>query len=130
MNKIVQIRSEDIVVKAFTPSDGSVSAAIKVVHRPSGKEAVNSSTDSQRANLRNAILDLIMSLNPAPDQIRPPSLLPFDHVRVNLVSTFHDGEITDLTWDFPRTEWKYFVECSEQKVTNRYVDADLQLLED
>ncbi len=126
----MQIRSEDIAIHAFTPSDGSPSAAIKVVHRHSGKEIVNDVTPSQHANLRNAMIELIKVMNPVPEQIPAPAFVPFDRVRVRLPKTFHDGEVRDLTWDFTREEWNYFVECSEQKVSNRYVDADLQLLHD
>ena len=126
----MQIRSEDIAIHAFTPSDGSPSAAIKVVHRQTGKEVVNDASESQRTNLRNAIRDLVKAMNPSPEQIRPPELVLFDQVRVNLPNTFHQGEITDLTWDFTRGEWNYFVECSEKKVSDRYVVADLELQED
>lgn len=126
----MQIRSEDVLIQAFTPSDGSPSAAIKVVHRQSGKEVVNTDTDSQRTNLRHALLDLVLAMNPTPDQIRPSELTLFDHVSVRLSNTVHQGEITDLTWDFTQAEWTYFVECGAKKVTDRYVAADLELQED
>lgn len=121
----MQVRADDIAIHAFTPSDGSESAAVKVVHRQSGKEAVNESTASPRDNLRLALLDLIGELNPSPEEIPPPAIVLFDRVRVNLPQSFHDGEVKDLTWDYTRAEWRYFVECSESKVTNWYVAADL-----
>ncbi len=127
---IVQIRSDEIAIHAFTPSDGSESAAIKVIHRPSGKEAVNDTTESQLTNLRKAVGDLVASMNPHPDQISAPELVLFDRVRVNLPQSIHDGEINDMTWDYTRSEWKFFVECSEHKVSNWYVLADLNLRED
>ncbi|MCG8652215.1 MAG: hypothetical protein MI861_20415, partial [Pirellulales bacterium] len=126
----MQIRSEDIVIHAFTPSDGSVSAAIKVVHRPSGKEIISDASDSQWGNLRSAMRELIDAMNPNPEQIESPKLLPFDQVRVNLPKTFHQGQIMDLTWDYTCSQWKYYVQCGEQRVSNRYVLADLDLLDD
>lgn len=126
----MQIRADDIAIHAFTPSDGSESAAIKVVHRQSGKEVINDSTPAQRTNLRHAVLELVMGMNPSPDQICAPLILLFDRVRVNLAQSFHDGQVMDLTWDYKRAEWKYFVECNESKVTNWYVAADLDVLDD
>lgn len=123
----MQIRSDDIVIHAFTPSDGSESAAIKIVHRKSGKEIVNDSTASKRDNFRHAMLDLVQAINPSPNEITTPELILYDEVRVRLPQTFHDGKVTDLTWDYTSLEWRYFVECSESKVTNWYVMADLQL---
>ncbi len=126
----MQIRADDIAIHAFTPSDGSESAAIKVVHRHTRKEVINNSTPAQRTNLRHALLELVKEMNPSPEQIRPPMFLLFDRVRVNLPQSFHDGQVNDQTWDYKRSEWKYFVECSESKVTNWYVGADLDLLDD
>ena len=126
----MQIRADDIAIHAFTPSDGSESAAIKVVHRQSRKEMVNDSTNSPRTNLRHAVLDLIMEMNPSPEQISAPVIVLFDRVRVNLPQSFHEGQVTDLTWDYTCSEWKYYVECSENKVTNWYVAADLDVHDD
>ena len=126
----MQIRADDIAIHAFTPSDGSESAAIKVIHRQSGKEVVNDETESQRSNLRNAVGELIKVLNPNPEQIYDPELVLFDHVRVNLPESFHHGDINDLTWDYTSSEWRFFVECGEHRVSNWYVVADLELLEE
>ncbi len=127
---IVQIRSDDITIQLFSPYDGSESAAIKVVHRHSGKEVVNDSTLSQRDNLRHAMRELVGLINPDPDSIVMPELTLFDRVKVQLPQSVHDGEVRDLSWDYTRAEWKYFVECSAPKVTNWYVRADLQLHEE
>lgn len=126
----MQIRADDILIHAFTPSDGSESAAIKVVHRQSGAEIINDATDSPRENLRGALMELVMAMNPAPDQITAPTFALFDHVRVNLPQSIHQGDVRDLTWDYTRSEWKYFVQCPETKVTNWYVAADLDSIDD
>ncbi len=122
--------AEDIAIQLFTPDDGSESAAIKVVHRTSKKEAVNNDTVSQRDNLRRALLQLIASMNPNPDHISPPQFLLFDKVRVSLPQSAHDGQVVRVSWDFPRSEWRYFVECPKHVVTGWYVAADLDLLEE
>jgi len=126
----VHLIAEDIAIQLFTPDDGSESAAIKVVHRTSHKEAVNNDTVSQRDNLRRAVKQLIASMNPNPEHIPPPSFLLFDRVRVKLPQSTHDGRVVRVSWDFPRSEWRYFVECPKQVVTGWYVAADLDLLDE
>jgi hypothetical protein len=124
----VQVRADDIAISEFTPSDGSPSAAIKVVHRPSGKESVNNATQSQLSNLRGAIVDLLRQLNPSPDQIKAPAMVLLDEVRIHLPESVHEGFIRDLTWDYTAAQWKYFVSCGESRVDNWYVGADLDRL--
>ncbi len=126
----MQLRADDLAVHVFTPSDGSESAAIKVVHRPSGKESINDATECQIKNLRLAITTLLTAMNPHPEQIYPPEMILFDHVRVNLPESFHDGDIKDMSWDYTSSEWRFFVECTETKVTNWYVVADLEPIEE
>lgn len=126
----MQLIAEDIAIHLFTPDDGSESAAIKVVHRTNHQEAVNNDTESQRDNLRGALKQLIASMNPNPDHIPPPQLLLFDRVRVNLPQSTHDGQVVRVSWDFPRLEWRYFVECPQQVVTGWYVEADLELMDE
>ncbi len=126
----MQIRAEDIVIHSFTPSDGSSSSAIKILHRPSHEEVVNDSTESEVVNLRSAILELIASMNPTPDTIPPPPLLPFDRVRVILPGSYQVGEVADLTWDYPRSEWNYFVRCGDKRASHDYVIEDLELRDD
>jgi hypothetical protein len=126
----VHLLAEDIVVHAFTPDDGSQSNAIKVVHRTSRQEVVNADTNSQKENLRRALHRLIESMNPNPEHIPRPKLLLFDRVQVNLPESVHGGQIAQISWDFPRNEWEYYVECPQAVVSTWYVAADLELLED
>jgi hypothetical protein len=123
----MQLLSQDLAVHAFTPADGSQSAAIKLVHRVTQQQVVVDQTPSQVDNLRKAIKKLITSMNPNPDLIPLPDLLPFDKVKISLPQTTHDGEITKINWDFKTNEWKYYVESPKEVVTNWYVAADLQL---
>ncbi|MFK8112854.1 MAG: hypothetical protein AB8B91_11660 [Rubripirellula sp.] len=126
----MELIAQDISVHAFTPSDGSESAAIKVVHRTSLQQAVNQDTPSQVHNMRKAIAQLIDAMNPNPDHIPPPSLLLFDKVNIELPQSTHNGEITKIAWDFKREEWKFYVESTKTVVSNWYVAPDLKLRED
>jgi hypothetical protein len=126
----VQLLATDIEIHAFTPDDGTESAAIKVVHRTERQEVVNNETDSQSVNLRRALQRLVATMNPNPDHIPLPKLTLFDPVRVKLPESVHDGEIARISWDYTREEWKYFVECPNQNVSTWYVAADLDLLEE
>ena len=126
----MQLLSSDIAIHAFTPDDGSESAAIKVVHRTAREEIVNNETPSQRENLRRALMQLIAATNPNPEHIPPPTLILFDRVRVNLPESVHEGEVSRLSWDFTRGEWKFFVDCPNHLVSSWYVLADLDLLEE
>ncbi|MGI9471132.1 MAG: hypothetical protein ACR2NZ_06360 [Rubripirellula sp.] len=126
----MQVSSEEIAIHDFTPDDGSESAAIKVVHRTSQQEALHDETPSQLENLRRAMIDLMKTLNPNPDHIKPAKLVMFDRVRVQLPQSVHEGRITKLSWDFTSSEWKYFVDCPNDVVSAWYVIADLDLLEE
>lgn len=126
----MELIAEDIVVHSFVPDDGSSSSAIKVQHRTTRQEYSNSDTDSQRENMRRAMRQLIEAMNPNPDLIPQPILLPFDRVRVKLPESTHDGLIERISWDFPREEWKYFVQCGHDGASSWYADADLQPADD
>ena len=126
----VQLLATDIAIHAFTPDDGTESAAIKVVHRTAHEEVVNNETPSQRENLRRALAQLVASMNPNPDHIPAPKLILFDRVRVRLPESVHEGEVARISWDFTRGEWKFYVECPNHLVSTWYVLADLDLLED
>ena len=126
----MELIADDIAIHVFVPDDGSESAAVKVVHRPSQQEVVNDESASQRDNMRTGLFDLIQLINPNPDHIRRPKLLLFDPVSVRLPDTVHDGEITRLAWDFVSKEWKYYVQCSQRAVTQWYFAADLERLDD
>lgn len=126
----MQLLAEDISIHLFAPDDGTESAAIKVVHRTNHKQFVNNDTLSKRENLRRALRQMIAALNPNPDHIPLPPLLLFDRVRVNLPQSTHDGQVVRINWDFPRSEWRYFVECPKEVVSDWYVAADLDLMDD
>ena len=126
----MQLRSDDIAVHAFSPSDGSPSAAVKVTHRPSGKETVDDSTRSQRTNFRAALFELVSVMNPSPEVIEAPDLVLFDEVRIKLPESIHRGTITDMTWDYTGAQWRFFVESGDSKVSNHYVLGDLELFEE
>lgn len=126
----MQLLAEEISIQAFTPSDGTESAAIKVIHRTSQQQVVNDDTPSQVDNLRAALGQLVKSMNPNPDNIPQPSFLPFDKVKISLPQTTHEGEVTRISWDFTCSEWKFYVESTKEVVTAWYVAPDLQLLED
>lgn len=125
----MQLLASDILIHAFTPDDGSSSAAIKIVHRTGRQEVINHDTDSQRENLRRAVLAMVAKLNPNPELIPPPALLLFEQVRVHLPQSVHEGQIARISWDFARGEWTYFVECASPLVSTWYVQADLSVLE-
>lgn len=126
----MQVTSEEITIHAFTPDDGSESAAIKVVHRGSQQASVCDGTGSQLENLRRAMIALMQTLNPNPDHIKAPMLLMFDRVRIQLPESVHEGRISKLSWDFTSAEWKYYVECHNDVVSAWYVLADLERLEE
>lgn len=127
---IVQLIADDISVHAFSPDDGSQSAAIKVKHRTSHHQVINNDTASQRENLRRGLRDLLASMNPNPDRIPDSKLMLFDSVRVLLPQSVHVGEIRRISWDFNSHEWKYFVECPNRAVTTWYVGADLEQVDE
>lgn len=124
----MQLMSQEIAIHSLTPYDGSTSAAIKVVHRATRKEATNDETPSQTENLRRAIRELLYLMNPNPDHIAIPKLMIFDAVRVRLPDSFHDGHIEKIAWDFKRRDWKYFVQCHRKVVSSWYELADLDTL--
>lgn len=126
----MQLLAQEISIHAYSPDDGSDSAAIKVLHRTSRQEAISNDTDSQWHNFRRALQALIAQMNPNPDHIPPPRLILFDQVRVNLPQSVHEGKITKLSWDFARTEWQYFVECPNAAVSTWYILADLHWLDE
>ncbi len=126
----MHLLADDILIHAFTPDDGSQSAAIKIAHRTSRQEVVNRDTGSQVENCRRALQQLVASMNPNPEHIPAPKLILFDQVRVRLPESVHEGKIQRISWDFPRNEWKFFVECPKQVVSNWYVAADLDLIVD
>ncbi len=126
----MELIADDIAVHLFVPDDGSETASIKVVHRPSHQEVVCNETGSQYDNMRTGLFELIQLINPNPDQIRKPKFVMFDPVSVRLPSTVHDGKITRLSWDFVSKEWKYYVQCPQRAVTQWYFAADLSLLDD
>jgi hypothetical protein len=68
-------------------------------------------------------------MNLHPDHIPQPMLMIFDHVRVNLPQSIHEGQVTRLSWDFTRGEWQYFVQCPKEVVSTWYIGADLQWLD-
>jgi len=124
----MQLISQEIAIHAFTPYDGSLSTAIKVVHRTSRQEAMNDETPSQIENLRRAMLELLNLMNPNPDHIKVPKLMIYDVVRVRLPDSFQDGRIDKLAWDFKRRDWKYYVECKLRVVSAWYERADLEII--
>lgn len=126
----MELIADDFAVHLFIPDDGSPSASIKVVHRPSHLEVVCSETPSQYRNLRCGLFELIQAINPSPDQIRAPRFVLFDPVSVRLPDTVHDGKITRISWDFVSREWKYYVQCAQRAVTQWYFAADLSLLDE
>ena len=126
----MELIANDIAIHLFVPDDGSESARVKVVHRPSHQEVVNQDSDIQRQNLRSGLFELISLINPSPNQIRKPRFVLYDAVSVRLPDTVHDGEITRLAWDFVSKEWKYYVQCPQRAVTQWYFAADLDLLDD
>ena len=69
-------------------------------------------------------------MNPNPDHIKAPSLMMFDHVRILLPQSVHEGRITKLSWDFTTSEWKYYAECRNNVVSAWYDVADLELMEE
>ena len=126
----MELIADDIAVHLFVPDDGSESASVKVLHRPSHQEVVSDDGVSQYENMRTALFELIQMINPNPDQIRKPKFVLFDPVSIRLPDTVHDGKITRLSWDFVSKEWKYYVQCPQRAVTQWYFAADLGLLED
>ncbi len=125
----MQLLAEDISIHAFVPDDGGDSAAIKVLHRTSRQEAISGDTDSQWHNFRRALIELLGKINPNPDHIPLPKLVLHDRVRVTLPQSVHEGQITRLSWDFPRSEWQYFVKCPNEAVSTWYIGADLTWLD-
>jgi hypothetical protein len=125
----VQLLADEIAIHAFIPDDGSESAAVKITHRTSQHEVINHDTNSQWHNFRHGLFALIASINPNPDHIPPPKLVLFDHVRVNLPQSVHEGQITRLSWDYARSEWQYFVQCPKEVVSTWYIAADLLWLD-
>ena len=126
----MELIATDFAIHVFDPDDGSESAAVKVVHRPSHQEVVNDETMSQWDNMRSGLFQLIELINPNRDQIRQPRLVLFDTVSVRLAETTHEGEVTRISWDFVSKEWKYYVQCSQRAVTQWYFIADLDLIDD
>ena len=124
----MQLAAQDISVFAFAPDDGSDSAAVKVLHRTARHEVINNETASQVQNFRHALVALFEMMNPNPDHIPVPGLMIYDPVRVTLPQSIHEGQITEISWDFKRSEWKYFVKCPNEVVSTWYVGADLQVL--
>ena len=64
----MQLFAQELAIHCLTPYDGTLSAAIKIVHRTSREEAESSETPVQTENLRRAILALLRQMNPNPDQ--------------------------------------------------------------
>jgi len=126
----MELIADDIAIHVFVPDDASDSAKVKVVHRQSHQEVVNSESGSQRDNMRTGLLELIQMINPNPNNIRKPRLVLFDLVTVRLADTVHDGEITRQAWDFVSKEWKYYVQCPQRAVTQWYFAADLDRNDD
>ena len=126
----MQVLAEDIAIHAFEPDDGGESSAVRVLHRTMRQEAINSDTNSQWHNFRAALRELLAKINPNPDHIPASKLLLYDHVRVSLPQSVHEGQITRLSWDFRRTEWQYFVKCPNEAVTTWYIGADLTWLDE
>lgn len=125
----MQVAVDDFLIHAFDPSDGSESDAIRVVHKSSRHEVISNEDVSQWHNCRRALIQLCAAMNPNPDHIPPPKLMLFDHVRVSLPQSVHEGQVTKLSWDFTRAEWQYFVQCPVHAVTTWYISADLQWLD-
>ena len=65
----MQLLANEIKIFAFTPDDGSESAAIRVVHRTNQEEFINNETTSQRENLRRGLLEMVASITGE----RPPA---------------------------------------------------------
>jgi anti-sigma factor ChrR (cupin superfamily) len=126
----MQLTNDEIIIHAYTPDDGSESSAVKVVHRTGRESAMNNDTPSQVDNLRNALQQLCSMLNPNPDHIPPPELLPFDKVQINLPESAQRGEVTKISWDFPGSEWRFFVQSPKEVASNWYILADLELREE
>jgi hypothetical protein len=124
----MQLFAQELAIHCLTPYDGTLSAAIKIVHRTSREEAESSETPVQTENLRRAILALLRQMNPNPDHITSPKLVIFDTVRVRLPDSYQDGRIERVAWDFKRKEWKYYVECRQTIASTWYEAADLELM--
>ena len=123
----MEIRASDMLIKVFEPDDKSVSAAIKLHHKPSQTEVENEETVSQRENLRRAVRNLIDTMNPKPGKIKEPRYVLFDQVKVHMPDTVHDGEVARQAWDFVTSQWKYFVDCHNSHVNAWYYSADMDL---
>ena len=126
----MQLANDEIIIHAYAPDDGSESPAVKVVHRTGRESVVNNDTPSQLDNLRNALHQLCVMLNPNPNHIPPPDLLPFDKVQINLPESAQRGEVTKISWDFPCKEWRFFVQSPKEVASSWYIFADLEIQED
>lgn len=125
----MDLAAEDIKIHEYVCDDGSDSAAIKVAHRTLRQQAICNDTDSQWQNCRRALFDLVATMNPNPELIPIPDLMVFDRVRVSLPQSVHEGRITRLSWDYPRSEWQFYVTCPNEAVTSWYIAADLYWLD-
>ncbi|TWU44521.1 hypothetical protein Poly51_60870 [Rubripirellula tenax] len=124
------IVAKDVLVHRFVPDEGAPSAAVRVAHRTERVEVINEDTVSPRDNLRLALKTLVQKLNPHPDHIGTPKLYLFDEVTLKLPESTQDGKITEMTWNFTRHHWQYYVECRNSHASGTYDFADLQLFEE
>ncbi|QDT04747.1 hypothetical protein K227x_31420 [Rubripirellula lacrimiformis] len=122
--------SKDILIHRFVPDDGAPTAAVRVTHRTERKDAICNATISPHDNLRTAMAELVEKLNPHPDHIGRPKLLMFDEVTLKLPESTQDGLITEMLWNFTRSQWQYFVKCRNDHASGVYDFADLQLFEE
>ncbi len=125
----MELGSHEVVIHRFVPNDGNNCSAVKVVHKTSRSEVLNDDTVSQRENLRRAMTILCNKINPNPAHIESPRYMMFDHVKVRLPQSFHEGDIVKIHWDFTPSRWKYYVDCHNEHISAWYDADDLRIEE-
>jgi hypothetical protein len=124
----MKLRTDDIETLVYRPDDGSFSPAVKIVHHPSGSEYICDKFESQIKNRRACISELIKDLSSNYSEIELPKYMLFDSVKVLSPNTERHGLVRELIWHFKNSEWNFYIESDGKRISKRYLEADLKLL--
>ena len=122
----MNISVEDIETLLFRPDDGSLSAAVKLVHVPTGKEYVCDDFESQTLNRRKAAESLVRDIASTHPDIPLPEAMLFDRVRTVAPNALREGKIRQFGWHFKDSAWDYYIESDGRKISKRYRASDLE----
>ena len=126
----MHLKLDELRVYRFEPEDGTESAAMKVVHRPSQTIVVHDDSDRPVDNLRGALAQLVAEITTNPKLVTKPDFYPADRVTVRLPDSFQEGDVTAIEFNFRTRRWKYDVECRMHTASGSYDSADLYLDDD